>query len=82
MADRQMALEAADGLLGKDLGYQPHILVHQDLAAVGGNDAGAFLTTMLQGVKTKVGQFGRILVVVDTAHPTLMGGSSGHSCLS
>ena len=51
MADGDVALESLKDIFREYLGNQPHILVHADLLAVGSDDTGTLLTTVLQGIK-------------------------------
>jgi hypothetical protein len=59
--DRDVPLEGLEGGLVEDLGDQAHVLVDQDLGAVGGRDARGFLSAMLEGVEPVVGEFGDVL---------------------
>ena len=47
--------------LVEDLGDQPHVLVDEDRAAVGGGDACRLLPAVLQGVEAVVGELGDLL---------------------
>ena len=76
MADRQVALQALQDRLGKNLGHETHALVHLHRGAVRDDDPGTFLTAMLQGVKAEIGEFGGIVMIVNAAHPAFVGGAS------
>jgi len=43
-----------------------------ELAAVGGHDARAFLSSMLEGVQPVIGQFGGVRVPVNAEDSTVM----------
>ena len=53
--------QSLQGLLGKNVRDQALILVHEDLLAVGGRDAGALLAAMLEGVEGEVGETRNVL---------------------
>jgi peptidase E len=48
VADGNIALEMAQGVLVKYVGDHSHISIAQDVLAVGGGNTGTFLTTMLK----------------------------------
>src|SRR5438093_3004143 len=64
VADRRAAGQAFQPVPGEDIGHQPHALFPMELLAVVGDDAGAFLATVLQGVQTEIGEVRRLLVPV------------------
>src|SRR5207302_7716538 len=49
---------------GEDVGHQPHTLFPMELLAVVGDDAGAFLAAVLQGVQAEIGEVRCLLVPV------------------
>ncbi len=55
--------ELAEGILGKYLGYKPHLGIYLDTLAVGGGDTGAFLATMLESEKGKKGKPSYIFIM-------------------
>src|SRR5207249_4758037 len=57
---------------GENLRHQPHAFVGAKLNAVGGDDSGAFLAAMLQGIEAVVGQFGGIRMPVNAEDPAIM----------
>ena len=65
MADGELAGEASEDVGGEDVGDEAHGLVAMELDAVGGNDAGGFLSAMLKGVEREIGELGGLGMVVD-----------------
>jgi hypothetical protein len=65
VADGHVALEARDDFVGENFGDQAHAFDVGEVRAVGGGDAGGFLSTMLEGVEGEVGLAGCVGVVVD-----------------
>ena len=61
VADRDVAAQRGQGGLVEDLRHEAHVLVDEDLLAVGGRDAGGLLTAVLQRVEPEVGQLGDVL---------------------
>ena len=59
MADGHVPDQLVQDVAVEDLRDEPHALVLAELFAVGGDDAGAFLAAMLQGVEAVVGQLAR-----------------------
>ena len=55
MSYRKVAFKAIEDVFGEYFRYQPHGFMLRYLAAVRGYDAGAFLPTMLQGIKSEIG---------------------------
>ena len=56
----------------EDLRHQPHAFMGVELFAVGGDDAGAFLSAVLEGVEAVVGQFGGVGVAVNAEDAAVM----------
>ena len=54
-----------ENFLGKYIGHQPHAHMTVDLAIRPRGYARAFLSAMLEGVKTEIGQTGRFLMSAD-----------------
>ncbi len=54
MADRGVALEAAEVLLVEDLRDEAHVAEHREPALVGGRDARRLLAAMLQREEAEV----------------------------
>ena len=71
MPHRQMAGQPAQALLGEDLRHQPHALVLAYPLAVGGDNPGALLAAVLEGVESEICQFGRVRVSEYTTDTTL-----------
>ncbi len=61
VTDGQVAVQRLQGGLIEDLRDEAHVLVHEDLAAVGHGDTGRLLPAVLQGVDAEVGEFGHVL---------------------
>ena len=61
VADREVAAQRRERALVEDLGDQAHVLVDEDLLAVGGRDAGRLLPAVLQRVEAEVGELGDVL---------------------
>ena len=68
VSDGETAGEAGEDVGGKDVGDEAHGLVAVNVAAVGGSDAGGFLSAMLQGVEAEIGELGGFGMVVDRHH--------------
>ena len=56
------------------LRHQTHPVVFEKFTVVAGDDAGAFLSAMLEGVKTVVGEFRGIRVAENAEHTTIVFG--------
>ena len=56
------------------LRHQSHAVVLEKFPVVAGDDAGAFLSAMLEGVKTVVGQFRGIRMAENAEHTAIMFG--------
>ena len=54
MADRRVTLQAAQLLLGEDLGDEAHVSQHGETALVGDGDSGRLLPAMLQREQAEV----------------------------
>ena len=54
MADRRVTLQAAQLLLGEDLGDEAHVSQHGETALVGDGDSGRFLPAVLQREQAEV----------------------------
>ena len=61
MPDREVSAQRGQRPLVEDLGHQPHVLVDEDRAPVGGRDAGRLLPAVLQRVEAVVGELGDLL---------------------
>ena len=48
MTDGKITAELTQGILGKHLGYQPHLGINLKLFAIGGSNTGALLTAVLK----------------------------------
>lgn len=72
MAGGQMAGEPAQVSFVEDVGNQAHVFVNQDFIAVADNDAGAFLTAVLQGVQSEIDQLCSILMTENPADAAFM----------
>ena len=58
--DGDAALEFGDALFRKNIGYEPHADLAVHPVPIGGHDARAFLSSVLQGVETEIRQVGRL----------------------
>src|SRR5207302_5642917 len=56
VSQRQVAGQPFERGLVEGLRHQAHVLVHSQLASVGGRDAGALLAAVLQRVEAEIGQ--------------------------
>ncbi len=72
VTDGHVAGQALQHLLGIDVRHEAHRLFLVEVLAVRGDDAGAFLAAVLQGIEAQVGQVGRFLVAIDPEHPALV----------
>ena len=61
VADGDVPAQRAERALVEDLADQPHVLVDEDLLAVGRRDAGRLLPAVLQRVEAEVGELGDLL---------------------
>jgi hypothetical protein len=68
VADGLVAGQGPQNVAGEDVGDVAHGFVDEDLRAVGGAEAGALLSAMLQRVKPEVSQLGRFGVAVNRDH--------------
>ena len=71
VADREPPLEPRQHVLPEDLGNVPHPPVADERLAIGGDDAGGLLATVLQGVQCEVRQRSGLGVAVDANDATL-----------
>ena len=77
MAQRDGARQGLQVGFGEDIGHQAHAFVLvQQAFLVDGDDARAFLSAMLLGVQTEIGQSRRFLMTVDTQKTTLVANHS------
>src|SRR6202007_2133911 len=67
-AEGVAAGETGEDVGGEDVGDEAHGLVAVDLDAVGGGDAGGFLSAMLEGVEAEIGELGGFGMVVNGHH--------------
>ena len=58
MTDRDMALEGTQRRFVEDLRDQSHVLEDQDLRPVAHCDARGFLSAVLQGIQSEIGELG------------------------
>ena len=65
VADGHVAGQLGEHFFGEDVGNQAHALDVREVLAVGGGDAGRFLSAMLQRVEGKIGLTGCVGVAVD-----------------
>ena len=77
MPGGQVAGEFLQGTLVEHVGDQAHFLVDGHLAAIAGDDAGAFLAAVLQGVEPEVDELGGVLVAEHAADAAFVAGSGG-----
>ena len=61
VTDGDVPAQGAQRALVEDLADQPHVLVDEDLLAVGRRNAGRLLPAVLQGVEAEVGELGDLL---------------------
>ena len=78
VADRHLADETMEDFAVKNLRDEPHAAVDAELFAIGGDDAGALLAAVLEGVETVVGQFGGAGVAVNAEDTAIMFGIMLH----
>ncbi len=74
MADRQVAGKALQGAFAEHIGHEAHVFVQHGLFAITGNDPGAFLATMLEGVEAKIDELGGILVAKNATDTAFVAG--------
>ena len=72
MPDGKRAVQFGEFFLVKNIRDQAHRLMHVQRHAVGGHDAGGFLSPMLQRMQPEVGEFFRLRVGVNCDHSTLV----------
>ena len=75
MSYRKVAFKAIEDIFGEYFRYQPHGFMLRCLAAVRGYNAGAFLSTMLQGIESEIGESGSIRVAKNTTDSTFIFGA-------
>ncbi len=54
MPDRDLAMQAAEVLLGEDLRHEPHVLQHGQAPLIGDSDARRLLAAVLQREQAEV----------------------------
>ena len=74
VADGHLADQVVQDVAVEDLRHQAHALVRAKLPAVGGDDAGALLAAMLQGVEAVVGQLRGVRMAVNAEDAAIMFG--------
>src|SRR6266481_8316648 len=79
MSDGQRAAEPGQFFLCEDVGDQPHGLVDVQREAVRSDDAGGFLSAMLQGMQSEVGKRLRLRMRVDCDYPAFVTKFVGNS---
>jgi hypothetical protein len=67
-----MSGQGFDDLGGKDLVHVAHALLAGHGLTVGNSDPGAFLPSVLEGVKAQVCQFGRLRVTMNREDPAVV----------
>lgn len=72
MADGHAASQLAKDMFVEHLGHETHAFVGAELAIVAGDDAGAFLAAVLQGVEAVVAELGSARVPVNAEHATVV----------
>ena len=72
MANRHSARQLMQNVPIKNLRNESHPFMHMEIASIMADDASAFLTAMLKGVKSVVGQFGGIRMPVNAKHTAIM----------
>ena len=72
MADGHRAGQGLQDLAVENLRDQPHAFMFVETAIVAGDDAGAFLAAMLQGVEAVVRQFSGVGMAVNAEHAAIM----------
>ncbi len=72
MADGEGAFEATKPSLGKNIGDEAHGFLKVKGLAVRSDNAGAFLSPVLQRIQRQVGQVGRFRMAVDPDYPALL----------
>jgi len=50
----------------------PHALLTDQIVAIGGGNARAFLAAVLEGIKSEIGEFGGFRVSIDLKNPTMI----------
>ena len=58
----------------KNLRHKPHAVMFEKFPVMAGDNARAFLTAMLEGVKTVIGKFSGIRMPENAEHATIMFG--------
>ena len=71
VADGHVALELGEHVVGEDVGDQAHAFYIGEILAVGGGDAGGFLSAMLQGVEAEIDLTGGVGMAVDGYYSAL-----------
>ena len=64
--------QALDDVFREDLFHMPHALLADQIVAVGGGNARAFLAAMLQGIKSEIGELGGVRVPIDSKNPAMV----------
>src|SRR5262249_17863281 len=72
VADSAGPLQSRDYVAVEDVRDQSHPAMRDERLAVGGNDAGGFLSAMLQRVEPEVGQVGGFRMPVDAEHAAFL----------
>src|SRR6476660_600147 len=72
VADGHRSCEVLEGLIVENVRDQSHALMQVEMIAVPGDDAGRFLSAVLQRIKSEIRQIGRFLVAVDAEDGTLV----------
>ena len=82
MADRHAADEAVQDFAIENLRHETHAVMLEKLSVVAGDDARAFLSAMLERVKTVVGELGGIRMAENAEHAAIMFGVILHHLLA
>ena len=78
VAESDIADEIVQDFAVENLRDEPHAFVLAEISAVTGDDAGAFLSTMLQRVKSVVSEFGGVRMTENAEHAAIMFGIMLH----
>jgi hypothetical protein len=70
--DGQISGQGLEDLGRKDFVYVAHAPLAGQGLTVGNGDAGAFLPSVLEGIKAQICQFGRLRVAINREDPTVI----------
>jgi hypothetical protein len=60
-----LAVEPSESATTEDIGHMAHSPVNVDPLPIPGDDTGALLAAVLEGVETQIGEVGRVFVAID-----------------